>query len=41
MLISTVGPFAKWGLPAVRAAVAAGCIYLDTTGEPDFIRRVF
>src|SRR4051795_9007330 len=41
VLISTVGPFTKWGLPAVRAAVAAGCTYLDTTGEPDFIRRVF
>jgi short subunit dehydrogenase-like uncharacterized protein len=41
VLISTVGPFAKWGLPAVRAAVAAGCTYLDTSGEPDFIRRVY
>ena len=41
VLVSTVGPFAKWGLPAVRAAVAAGCVYLDTTGEPEFIRRVF
>ena len=41
VLISTVGPFLKWGLPAVRAAVAAGCTYLDSTGEPEFIRRVF
>jgi short subunit dehydrogenase-like uncharacterized protein len=41
VLISTVGPFSKWGQPAVRAAVAAGCTYLDTTGEPDFVRRVF
>src|SRR3954470_12365062 len=41
VLISTVGPFAKWGLPAVRAAVAAGCVYLDSTGEPEHIRRVF
>src|SRR3954451_1150931 len=41
VLISTVGPFAKWGGPAVRAAVAAGCVYLDTTGEPAHIRRVF
>src|SRR3954447_5987019 len=41
VLIATVGPFAKWGTPAVRAAVAAGCTYLDTTGEPEFIRRVF
>ena len=41
VLISTVGPFAKWGLPAVRAAVAAGGVYLDSTGEPAHIRRVF
>ncbi len=41
VLMSTVGPFMKWGLPAVRAAVAAGCTYLDSTGEPEFIRRVF
>lgn len=41
VLISTVGPFTKWGLPAARAAVAAGCTYIDTTGEPEFIKRLF
>jgi short subunit dehydrogenase-like uncharacterized protein len=41
VLVSTVGPFVKWGEPALRAAVAAGCVYLDSTGEPPFIRRVF
>jgi short subunit dehydrogenase-like uncharacterized protein len=42
VLISTVGPFAKWGDAAVRAAIAAsGAIYIDSTGEPVFIRRVF
>ena len=42
VLISTVGPFAKWGDAAVRAAIAAaGATYLDSTGEPVFIRRVF
>src|SRR3954471_8343004 len=41
VLVATVGPFAKWGGPAVRAAVAAGCTYLDSTGEPAFIRSVF
>ena len=42
VLISTVGPFAKWGDAAVRAAIAAsGAVYLDSTGEPVFIRRVF
>ena len=42
VLVSTVGPFAKWGDAAVRAAIAAsGSVYLDSTGEPVFIRRVF
>jgi short subunit dehydrogenase-like uncharacterized protein len=41
VLISTVGPFARWGAPAVEAAIDAGCTYLDSTGEPPFIRRVF
>jgi short subunit dehydrogenase-like uncharacterized protein len=41
VLVSTVGPFAKWGAAAVRAAVAAGATYLDSTGESVFIRRVF
>ena len=31
----------KWGEPAVRAAIAAPAVYLDSTGEPAFIRRVF
>ena len=41
VLVSTVGPFAKYGAVAVRAAVAAGAVYMDSTGEPTFIRRVF
>ena len=41
VLISTVGPFVRWGDPAVRAAIDAGAHYLDSTGEPPFIRRVF
>ena len=41
VLLSTVGPFMKWGDAAVRAAIAAGATYLDSTGEPVFIRRVF
>src|SRR4051812_29969235 len=41
VLLSLVGPFAKYGEPAVRAAIAAGGIYLDSTGEASFIRRVF
>jgi short subunit dehydrogenase-like uncharacterized protein len=41
VLVSTVGPFDKWGEPAVGAAIAARGTYLDSTGEPAFIRRVF
>ncbi|MEA2291061.1 MAG: hypothetical protein QOF17_81 [Solirubrobacteraceae bacterium] len=41
VIVSTVGPFAKWGDPAVRAAIAAAGTYIDSTGEPAFIRRVF
>jgi short subunit dehydrogenase-like uncharacterized protein len=41
VLISTVGPFTRWGEPAVEAAIDAGATYLDSTGEPAFIRRVF
>jgi len=41
VLVSTVGPFLTRGEPAVRAAVAAEAAYLDATGEPPFLRRVF
>jgi short subunit dehydrogenase-like uncharacterized protein len=41
ILLSTVGPFLARGEPAVRAAVEAGATYLDSTGEPPFLRRVF
>ena len=41
VLVSTVGPFAKWGEPAVQAAIAKQATYIDSTGEPRFIRRVF
>ncbi|MBD5785050.1 saccharopine dehydrogenase NADP-binding domain-containing protein [Cellulosimicrobium terreum] len=41
VLVSTVGPFGRHGGPAVEAAVDAGAVYLDSTGEPAFIRRMF
>ena len=41
VLVTTVGPFLRLGEPAVEAAVDAGAVYLDSTGEPPFIRRVF
>ena len=41
VLVSTAGPFMKVGRPVVAAAVDAGAVYLDSTGEPPFIREVF
>jgi short subunit dehydrogenase-like uncharacterized protein len=41
VVISTVGPFALLGRPAVEAAVAAGVHYVDSTGEPAFMRDVY
>ncbi len=41
VLVSTVGPFARVGTPAVAAAADEGAHYLDSTGEAAFIREVF
>jgi Family of unknown function (DUF5938)/Saccharopine dehydrogenase NADP binding domain len=32
-----VGPFIKYGPEAVEASIAAGCHYIDTTGEQDWL----
>jgi saccharopine dehydrogenase (NAD+, L-lysine-forming) len=37
VVITTVGPYAKYGLPLVAACAAAGTDYADLTGEPNFI----
>ncbi len=41
VLVSTVGPFLRFGGPALDGAVEKGALYLDSTGEPPFIREVF
>ena len=41
VLVSTAGPFLQVGRPIVAAAVDAGAVYLDSAGEPPFIRQVF
>jgi short subunit dehydrogenase-like uncharacterized protein len=41
VLVSTVGPFIRWGAPAIQAAIDSGATYIDSTGEPPFIRDVF
>jgi short subunit dehydrogenase-like uncharacterized protein len=40
VVCSTVGPFATFGAEVVEACLHAGCHYLDTTGEQNWIRRV-
>jgi short subunit dehydrogenase-like uncharacterized protein len=40
-LVTTVGPFARWGDVALDAAIAKGAHYIDSTGEPPFVRKVF
>src|SRR5580704_2083989 len=41
VLVSTVGPFTLYGKAALDAALDAGAHYLDSTGEPAFMREVF
>jgi short subunit dehydrogenase-like uncharacterized protein len=41
VLVATVGPFVRFGAPAVEAAIVNRTTYLDSTGEPAFIRQVF
>jgi short subunit dehydrogenase-like uncharacterized protein len=41
VLVCTVGPFMRWGETGVRAALDSGAHYIDSTGEPPFIRAVF
>ena len=39
VVVTTVGPYIKYGLPLVAACAAAGTDYADLTGEPMFIRE--
>ena len=36
VLLTTVGPFIDYGEPVVRACIAQGTDYIDSTGEPAF-----
>jgi short subunit dehydrogenase-like uncharacterized protein len=38
VVVTTVGPFLKYGMPLVEACAEAGTHYADLTGEPLFIR---
>ncbi len=41
MVISTVGPYTLYGEPLVAACAAAGTDYVDLTGEPEFVDRMW
>ena len=41
VVVNCVAPFAQHGLPVARAAIAAGCHYVDTSGEQLHIADVY
>ena len=41
IVITTVGPYLKYGEPLVAACAEAGTDYLDLTGEPEFVDRMY
>src|SRR5919106_2680981 len=40
VLVTCVGPFVDLGDTAIEAALRAGCHYIDSTGEQEFIARL-
>ncbi|HEY8478714.1 MAG TPA: saccharopine dehydrogenase NADP-binding domain-containing protein [Spirillospora sp.] len=41
VVITTVGPYVKYGEPVVAACARAGTDYVDLTGEPTFVDRMY
>jgi short subunit dehydrogenase-like uncharacterized protein len=41
VVITTVGPYMEYGEPLVAACAAAGTDYVDLTGEPEFVDRMY
>src|SRR3954447_5628187 len=41
VVISTVGPYVEHGEPLVAACAGAGTDYVDLTGEPEFVDRMY
>jgi short subunit dehydrogenase-like uncharacterized protein len=41
VVITTVGPYVTYGEPLVAACAAAGTDYVDLTGEPEFVDRMY
>jgi short subunit dehydrogenase-like uncharacterized protein len=40
VVLTTVGPYARYGLPVAEACVAERSDYVDLTGEPAFVKEV-
>ncbi|MEV7499982.1 saccharopine dehydrogenase NADP-binding domain-containing protein [Streptomyces sp. NPDC093018] len=40
VLVTTVGPFERFGHPLAQAAADAGAHYIDSTGEVGFVRAL-
>ncbi|HEX6244598.1 MAG TPA: saccharopine dehydrogenase NADP-binding domain-containing protein, partial [Polyangiales bacterium] len=40
VIITTVGPYARYGEPLVQACAEVGTDYVDLTGEPAFVERM-
>jgi short subunit dehydrogenase-like uncharacterized protein len=41
LVITTVGPYQQFGEPLVAACARAGTDYVDLTGEPEFVDRMY
>jgi short subunit dehydrogenase-like uncharacterized protein len=41
VVITTVGPYIRYGEPLVAACAAAGTAYVDLTGEPEFVDQMW
>jgi short subunit dehydrogenase-like uncharacterized protein len=41
VVVTTVGPYLQHGEPVVAACAAAGTDYVDLTGEPEFVDRMY
>ena len=41
VVITTVGPYIRYGEPLVAACAGAGTDYVDLTGEPEFVDRMY
>jgi short subunit dehydrogenase-like uncharacterized protein len=41
VVVTTVGPYLRYGEPVVAACAEAGTDYVDLTGEPEFVDRMY